>query len=162
MLGKIFPTPIMSALIFAVWLVVNQSASVGHILLALLLAVLVPLFTLPFRPQRARVKSWGTVLRLGLIVLYDIVLSNIQLARQVLGPESRLTPHYVWIPLDLRDEHAIITLAGIITMTPGTLSCDVSDDHRFLLVHAFSTDDPAALAQGIKERYETPLREIFE
>ncbi|MFN3628513.1 MAG: Na+/H+ antiporter subunit E [Casimicrobiaceae bacterium] len=158
----LFPTPIMSALIFAVWLAANQSLSAGHLLIALALAIGVPLATLPFRPQRARIKNWGTVIRLGLTVLWDIVLSNIQLARLILGPEARLRPTFLWIPLDARDEHAIIALAGIITMTPGTLSCDVTDDRSHLLVHAFSTDDPAVLMATIKARYEQPLREIFE
>lgn len=158
----LFPTPIMSALIAVVWLAANQSVSVGHLLIALALAVGVPLATLPFRDRRARIRNWGTALRLGLTVLWDIVLSNIQLARLILGPEARLKPTFVWIPLDAKDEHAIIALAGIITMTPGTLSCDVSDDRSHLLVHAFNADDPAELAAGIKARYEQPLREIFE
>jgi multicomponent K+:H+ antiporter subunit E len=51
--------------------------------------------------------------------------------------------------------------ASIITMTPGTLSCEVSDDRRWLLVHAFHADDAAAVAAEVKSRYEAPLKEIF-
>jgi len=162
MQNRLLPYPVLSALIFVVWLVANQSISAGHVLLALVVAVAVPWMVRPFREPVARIRSWTAVLRLGLIVLWDIVLSNIQLARLILGSEARLRPRFVWIALDARDEHAIVALAGIITMTPGTLSCDLSDDRRHLLVHAFSNDDPAALAAGIKTRYEKPLREIFE
>ena len=66
------------------------------------------------------------------------------------------------MPLAIRDAHGVATLAGIITMTPGTLSADLTDDRRYLLVHAFNVDDEQALVASIKERYEAPLREIFE
>ena len=68
----------------------------------------------------------------------------------------------MWVPLDIRDPHGIAALAGIITMTPGTLSSDLTEDRRHLLVHAFNVDDEQGLGASIKERYETPLREIFE
>jgi multicomponent K+:H+ antiporter subunit E len=68
----------------------------------------------------------------------------------------------VWVPLDIRDPNGILALAGIITMTPGTLTADLTEDRRFLLVHAFDVDDEAALIAQIKARYEEPLREIFD
>jgi multicomponent K+:H+ antiporter subunit E len=159
---RVFPAPIMSALVFVVWLLVNESMSVGHVLIAAGLALVIPPLTLPLRGERPRIKAWGTVIRLGIIVIYDIILSNIELARRVLGPEDKLHPEFMWIPLELTDEHAIVAFAGIITMTPGTLSCDIADDRRHLLVHGFNVDDPAAAIVGMKERYEKPLKEIFE
>jgi len=100
--------------------------------------------------------------KLGLVVLWDIVLSNIEVARRILGPEDAIKPAFVWVPLDLTDPHAIVSLAGIITMTPGTLSAELSPDRLHLLVHAFNVDDEAALIAQIKARYEAPLKEIFE
>ena len=55
----------------------------------------------------------------------------------------------------------IVALAGIITMTPGTLSAELSPDHRHLLIHAFNVDDEAALIATIQSRYDAPLMEIF-
>ena len=77
----------------------------------------------------------------------------------------RIQPRFVWYPLAIRDPHGIVALAGIITMTPGTLSADLSDDRRHLLIHAFDVDDDAAeaaLVADIRARYEAPLIEIFE
>jgi multicomponent K+:H+ antiporter subunit E len=82
-------------------------------------------------------------------------------ARQILGPEARVKSTFVQVPLTIRDPHGIATLASIITMTPGTLSADLSDDRRFLLVHALHSDDPEALIEDVKRRYEEPLRAIF-
>jgi multicomponent K+:H+ antiporter subunit E len=71
----------------------------------------------------------------------------------------------VWLPLRIRDPHGIVTLAGIITMTPGTLSADLSEDRRHLLIHAFDVEDDAAqaaLIADIRTRYEAPLMRVFE
>jgi len=159
---RLLPAPLLSAALLAAWLLLSQSASVGQWLLGALLALAVPWFTERLRPERPRIGAWGVVLRLGLVVLKDIVKSNIDVARLILGPESRIAPRFVWVPLDIADAHGIVALAGIITMTPGTLSADLSEDRRGLLVHVFNVDDEAALVADIKLRYETPLRRIFE
>jgi multicomponent K+:H+ antiporter subunit E len=122
----------------------------------------VPWFTERLRPERPRIRRPLVIARLAGAVLWDIVLSNIEVARRILGPESAITPRFVWVPLELTDPHAILSLAGIITMTPGTLSAELSPDRRHLLVHAFNVDDEAALVAQIKARYETPLKEIYE
>jgi multicomponent K+:H+ antiporter subunit E len=156
------PAPLLSATLFVVWLLLNNTLDPAHIVLAAALAVLVPRFTEPLRPERPRVRRPLVVARLGLVVLWDIVLSNIEVARRILGPEAAIRPAFVWVPLDLTDPHAVVSLAGIITMTPGTLSAELSTDGRHLLVHAFNVDDEAALVAQIKARYEAPLKEIFE
>ncbi len=159
---RLLPAPLLSALLFVAWLLLNQSLALGHVALALLLAVVLPWFTEPLRPERPRLRRPGLIIRLGLVVLLDIVKSNIEVARRILGPESAIRPRFVWVPLAIRDPHGIVALAGVITMTPGTLSADLSDDRRWLLVHAFNVDDEQALIADIKARYEAPLQEIFD
>ena len=159
---RLVPSPLMSAFLFVAWLTMNASVSAGHVVLAAVLAVAIPLATAPLRGERAIVRRPLVALRLTGVVLWDIVMSNIEVARRILGPESRIRPAFVWVPLAIRDPHGISALAGIITMTPGTLSSDLSDDGRNLLVHALNVDDPDALVASIKSRYEAPLIEIFE
>ena len=65
------------------------------------------------------------------------------------------------VSLDLRQPEAITLLAGTITLTPGTVSADLSDEGHSLLVHVLHTEDPDADRDGIKERYESRLKEIF-
>jgi multicomponent K+:H+ antiporter subunit E len=160
-MARLVPAPVLSAVLLAAWLLLN-GLSAGHVVLAVALAVAIPWFTEPFRPDRFRVRSWTTLVTLALTVLWDIVVSNVQVARLILGPERRIHPRFIWLPLDIRDLHGIATLAGIITMTPGTLSADLSDDRRHLLIHALDVGDEAALIATIKARYEAPLRRIFE
>jgi multicomponent K+:H+ antiporter subunit E len=156
------PAPLLSATLFAVWLLLNNTVDAAHLVLGALVAIVVPWFTERLRPDRPRIRRPLVILRLGLVVLWDIVMSNIEVARRILGPEEAIRPAFVWLPLDLTDPHAIVSLAGIITMTPGTLSAELSADRRHLLVHAFNVDDEAALIAQMKARYEAPLKEIFE
>lgn len=159
---RLLPAPLLSVLLFMAWLMLNGSASGGHVLLGAALAMGVPWCTERLRPDKPRIGAWPSVLRLAGVVLKDIVLSNIEVARRVLGPEHALTPGFVWVPLTIRDPHGIVALAGIITMTPGTLSAELSDDRRHLLVHAFNLTDADALVADIQARYEAPLLEIFK
>ncbi len=156
------PAPILSCVLFAVWLLLNNALSLGHVVLGALLAIALPWFTERLRPDRPALTRPGVILRLGAIVLWDIVIANIDVARRILGPERAIEPGFVWVPLALHDPHGIAALAGIITLTPGTLSVDVTADRRYLLVHAFHVGDEAVLIDGIKTRYEAPLREIFD
>ncbi len=158
---RFVPAPLLSAALWLAWLMLNGSLAPGHLLLGAALAVVLPLALAPWTQPRPRLRRPVVVLRLALTVLYDIVASNVQVARLVLGPEERLRPGYVRVPLELVDSYAIAALAGIITMTPGTLSCAVAPDRRSLLVHALDLGDPEGLAADIKARYERPLLEIF-
>jgi multicomponent K+:H+ antiporter subunit E len=162
MLRKWLPSPLLSLMLWAVWLVLNSSASPGHVLLGALLAVVVPWFTEPLRPERIQPHAPWVLLRLLCTVLWDVVVSNIEVARRILGPQSRIRHSYVWVPLDVTSPHGRIALAIVITMTPGTLSALFSDDGKYLLVHAFNVDDEQALIASIKQRYERPLMEILQ
>ena len=159
---RLLPSPLLSLLLAVIWPVLNQSWSLGHLLLGALLAILIPIFTERLRADRPVLRRPGVMLRLFFIVLKDIITSNIDVARLILGRESAIRPGFVWVPLSIDDPHGIVLLAGIITMTPGTLSADVSADRRYLLVHAFNINDQAELIAGIKARYEAPLMEIFK
>ena len=158
---KLVPAPLLSATLFVAWLLLNNTVDPAHLVLGAVLALAVPRFTDRFRPDRPRLRAPLAAARLLATVLWDIVVANLEVARRILGPEAAIAPRFVWVPLSIRDPHGIVLLAGIVTMTPGTLSAELSADRTRLLVHAFNVDDEAALVATIKRRYETPLLEIF-
>jgi multicomponent K+:H+ antiporter subunit E len=160
MRSRLLPTPIASLAIFALWLLLN-GVTPGQALLGALLALGLPLLLPAPAIPAARPRAPLAAAKLALVVLHDIVKANIEVALRILGPESAIRPAFVWVPLDLRSPQGIAVFASIITMTPGTLSCEVSEDRRWLLVHALHTDDPAAVAAEVKARYEAPLMEVF-
>lgn len=163
---RLLPAPLTSALIFVTWLLLNNTLDPAHVVLAVVLALSVPLATHRLLPEGLRVHDWLAATRLAGLLLWDIVVSNIDVARRILGPESAITPRFVWVPLALRDPHGVFVLAGMITMTPGTVSAELSPDQRHLLVHALHVEGgqagEAQLVQTIKQRYEAPLIRIFE
>ncbi len=159
---RLLPQPLLSAALLATWLLLNNTLAPAHLLLGAVLAIAVPLLVAPLRAAPVRLRRPWFALRLLGRVLSDIVLANVEVARRILGPEDALKPCFVWVPLDIRQPWGIATLAGIITLTPGTVSSDLSADRRYLLVHALNEADPAALVAAIKTRYERPLMEIFE
>jgi multicomponent K+:H+ antiporter subunit E len=159
---RLVPSPLLSAVMFLLWPVLNQSWSPGQLALGAVLALVIPRFTDALRPDKAVLRHPVRIARLALVVLWDILTANIEVARRILGPESAIHPRFIWLPLSISDPHGIVALAGIVAMTPGTLSSELSEDRRHLMIHVFDPGDEAELVAGIKARYETPLRAIFE
>lgn len=155
------PAPLLSLAVFVVWLLLVATLAPAHLLLAALLAIVLPLLAQRLREDTAHMRRPLVAARLALVVLWDIVLSNIEVARRILGRESSIHPGFIWLPLDISNPHGIAALAGIITMTPGTLSSELSADRRHLLVHCLHLEDADAAIAHIKARYEAPLREVF-
>ncbi|GHA85964.1 Na+/H+ antiporter subunit E [Cognatilysobacter bugurensis] len=160
-MSRFLPSPPLSIAVLVLWLLLVAEFSAGQLVLGIALAIALPLVAGALQPERAHVRRTRAVFVLLARVLWDIVLSNIEVARRILGPESALTPTFVWLPLDLTNIHGITTLASIITLTPGTVSAELSEDRRHLLIHCFNLDDAEQLLATIKARYEAPLKEIF-
>ncbi len=154
--------PVGGMVVLLTWLVLNASLSPGHLVFGAFLGIALPALLGGLWPEDLAFRRPLRALRLLLVLLGDIVLANLEVAVRILGPESALRPGFVWLPLDLRNRYAIATLAAMVTLTPGTVSCDISPDRRWLLLHALDVSDPAALVAGIKRRYEVPLAEILE
>ena len=140
----------------------DSSLGPGHILLGLLLGWLIPLFTRRFWPETLQFHAPLTLLRFVGVVLWDILVANLTVARLILGQPGQLRPAFFEVPLDLKGEIGISLLANTISLTPGTVSLELSSDHSSLQVHALDAPDPDALVQEIKERYEAPLKKVFE
>lgn len=159
---RLFPHPGLTLLLVVMWMLVLNKLSVGGFILGLVFGTLVPLFTAPFWPERLSVRYGWPVIAYVLLVIRDIVVANFHVARLILfRPNRDLRSCWLSIPLDLQSAEAITVLAGTISLTPGTVSADISTDGRHLLVHALDTDDPEAEVARIKARYETRLMEIF-
>ncbi len=163
MMKKILPAPLVSFGLFVVWLLLNQSLSRGHLLLALVLALGLPVMFKELRPQKVRVRHLGTVLRLCFTVVLDTTESNIAVLRLLLRPGTRRHPSdFVKIPLQLRDPNGLAVLAMIVCITPGTVWAELSRDRSMLMLHVLEVHDREAIVHHVQTRYERPLMEIFE
>ena len=156
-----FDHPVLSLLLAAAWLLLQQSLAVPHVIVGAVLALALPRLLHGFLARGVRMRRPAVALRFFFIVLWDIVVANVVVAWIVVWPASRPNPAWVPVPLDIRDPVAISLLATIITTTPGTVSCVVDDVEHVIHVHALDCADVPALAAQIKARYERPLAEIL-
>ncbi|MFK7745924.1 MAG: Na+/H+ antiporter subunit E [Roseobacter sp.] len=162
-IGWLFPHPLLTVLLAIVWVILQNEVSAGMVVFGIILGIIIPRATEAWWPDRPKGFRAGKMLSYCLLVVWDIIVANIEVAWIVLTkPNSKLRPAWVEVPLDLRQPEAITILAGTITLTPGTVSADLSDEGHSLLVHALDTDDPQAVCDDIKHRYERRLKEIFQ
>ena len=156
------PHPILSFILILIWLFLNSTVAIGHIVLGTILAILIPLFTSNFWEKNVSIGSPLTLLKFIFIVAYDIIISNLTVARQVIDSNDKLKPKFFNLPLDIKHPLAISTLASTISLTPGTVSCDLSEDKTYLIIHGLVIDDENETIKEIKQRYEAPLMEVFK
>lgn len=161
-LTQISPTLVVS--LTAVWLVLNQTLEPAQILFGIALGFLLAWASSRLRPVRATLRRFDLAAVLVAIVVVEIVKSNIAVGRIVLGlvRDREIRPGFLDIPLELRDPHGLAALAAIITATPGTIWAGQSDDGTRLTLHVLDLDDEQRWIAYIKERFEAPLRRIFE
>lgn len=159
---KLFPHPYLSLLIGVLWLLLVNKLALGSVLFASFLAIVIPLATAAYWPGRPKIARPVQLLAYIGIVLYDVVISSFAVAKVVLfmKPEQ-IKSAFIVVPIDLPSPEAVTLLAGTITMTPGTLTADISTDGTVLLIHSLHAPDPIAIKDEIKSRYEARLKRIF-
>lgn len=155
---------LLIAVLVGLWLLLAGELSAMQVALGALLAVLLVLAIAQLRPVRPRVRRLYLAVPLAATVLLDIMRSNLQVARIVLGLVSARKVHsgFLDIPLELSDPHALAVLAVIVTSTPGTSWAGVSPTGRTLRLHVLDLKDEGEWIRLIKQRYERPLMRIFE
>lgn len=156
-----FPQPFLSLLLFIVWQFLSNGVSGASVVMGLLLAWLIPQITHGFWPERpAFIRAWKLPSYLSIVVI-DIVVASFSVAKLILSGRSP-QPIFVSYPLELEHPLAIAILAGTISLTPGTVSADVSDDNKLLLIHALDAENADEVIDGIRQRYERRLKEMFQ
>lgn len=158
---RVLPHPLISLVLLLVWLVLAGSLAPGQWLLGGLLAIVLPLMTRRFWRHPVSIRSWPKLIRFALLVIWDIVMANLQAITLLTKSPQELQPAFFDVHLDITNPIAITVLANTVTLTPGTVSADISSRQERLLVHGLHVPDVNAAIQHIKTRYEAPLKEIF-
>lgn len=163
MLNRLYPHPILAGTLTIVWLLLQNRLTPGGVILGVVVGTVIPILTAPYWPGRPRLRLGRAALAYLGVVLWDIAIANFQVAWLILfRPNARLRSAWLVVPLEVRSPEAITALAATISLTPGTVSSDLSACGRALLVHALDVDDEAAAVARIKDRYERRLRSFLE
>ena len=156
------PSPLLSAALCALWLLLNESLAPADWLIGLLAGWLAPLAIAPLKPPGPPARRPAVLVRLVLRVGADVVRSAFDVLHGVLR-SGRRPPRgtFVVVPLELRDPHALTALAIITAVVPGTVWSELAPDRSALLIHVFDLEGEDEFIALFKSRYERPLKEIF-
>jgi len=154
----------LTVTLVGIWLLLNAELSVVSIAFGTVLALLLVLAIAHLRPVRPRLRHVHLAIPLVATLLVDIVLSNLGVARVVLGltRNRQVRSGFIDIPLELSDPHGLAILAVIVTSTPGTSWAGVATDGRVLRLHMLDIRNEDEWIRSFKQRYERRLLRIFE
>ncbi|MFC3127763.1 Na+/H+ antiporter subunit E [Pseudoroseomonas globiformis] len=160
-MSRLLPHPLLTAALFAMWLLLNQTAAPGPALVGLVLALGGGFVFAVLRTGRPRLIRPVATLRLVQLVFMDILRSNRDVARVILRPRPNRRSGFVHVPLRLRDPRALAILSIILTATPGTAWVEFDTEEGILLLHVLDLTEAEIWVRIIQDRYEQPLLEIF-
>ncbi|KRB50138.1 cation:proton antiporter [Rhizobium sp. Root708] len=152
---------LFNVLLAIMWCVVTGSPSVHNMILGFALGALALFVVREPYGSRGYLRRFAAILSLAATFLKELALSACKVALTVLRPDMRLKPGIFAFPLTVQSDVEIMLLANLITLTPGTLSVDVSDDRKTLFVHALDCSDPEATRRGIADGFERKIAEVF-
>jgi multicomponent K+:H+ antiporter subunit E len=158
------PHPFLTLLLLLMWLLLNGFTP-GHLLLGTLIAVFASWAMAALRPRKSKLRKWYLLPRLFLLLIYDIIVSNIAVAGLILrGQSARYNSKFVTMPLELEDRTALSLFAIIVASTPGSAWLEYNSNDKTVLIHVLDLGlaDETEWSNSLKTRYETLLMEIFE
>lgn len=161
-IARWLPHPLLTLALILLWMLLLNTFTMGGLVMAIVLGLVIPIITSHFWPERPPIRAYGKALSFLLLVAWDVIVANIHVARLILFRRAgNLRTRWVTVPITLKSPEGITVLAGTITMTPGTVSSDLSADGCSLLVHCLDAPDIEQAVLRMKNRYEARLKEIF-
>lgn len=143
------------------WAAMTARFTPGNVILGFLLGYGILWFARSVPGTARYIRKVPKSVSFALFFVWKLFLANLRVAHDIITPTYYMRPGVLAIPLEARSDIEITALANLITLTPGTLSLDVSGDRRVLYLHAMFLDDPDALRREIKEGFERRLLEIL-
>lgn len=156
----------MSALVWNlilafVWVAMTANLTPANFLAGFLLGYVVLLFSHRVVARSSYYGKFSNLVRFLLFFFWEMILANLRVAHDVVTPTHHMRPGIVAIPLEAGTDDEITLLANVISLTPGTLSLDVSDDRKVLYIHAMFIDDEQQLRDEIKSGFERRLLDVL-
>ncbi|VAW22429.1 Na(+) H(+) antiporter subunit E [hydrothermal vent metagenome] len=154
----------LAIVLAVIWAAITGSFSAPNLLLGGSVAILALLVIRKEFAPPVYLRKIRRAASLAVLFLHELALSAYRVSVLILSPnmKSKLKPGIIAFPLSVTSDVEITLLANLITLTPGTLSIDVSEDRKFLYVHALSVPDKKALVKEIAGGFEAKIIEVFK
>ncbi|CAG0961368.1 Na(+)/H(+) antiporter subunit E [Myxococcaceae bacterium] len=152
---------VLNLFLALVWAGLIGDVTVGSLIVGYVVAYFALSLVHPGAGRRAPFRRVPSIVGLALFFLWELLLSSLRVAWDVLTPRLRARPALLAVPLDAETDLEITSFANLVTLTPGTLSLDVAEDRSVLYVHAMFVDDPAEEIRLLKDGFERRVVEIL-
>lgn len=159
---RLFPHPVLAGLLLLLWLVLQQSASLGQILLGGAVATAVSLAAAPILPERVSFRRPLSLLQLIAVAGIDIIRSNIAVLLILINPKAEPSAGFIKMELKLTNQFGLAVLACLLTATPGSAWLEYDGERNTVLIHVLDLGDKEEWIATVRHRYERLLLEIFE
>ena len=152
---------LLNLLLALLWVALTGTVTLGNAVVGFGVGLLVVALLGRALGEEAYLSRLARGVGLALFFLWELLVSSLRVAWDVLTPRQRMRPAIVAVPLEELSDGEITLLANLISLTPGTLSLDVSADKRTLFVHAMDVGDPDALVRSLKRDFERRVRGVL-
>lgn len=153
---------VTNLIIAGVWMLLQETLSFKNFVYGYLIGLAVLHFTvgrLDSAPYTRRVLA---AVKLMVVFVAEVVRCGVRVSYLLLHPRMPISPGLIAVPLDVKTNEAITLFAGMITMAPGSISVELSEDRSHLFVHALEAGDPHKAAAYLKRVLERRIMEVFE
>lgn len=161
-MNRLLPHPVLSVMLLGLWLLFQQSAGLGHVLVGAALALAIPLAVAPLLPEQVVFKRPMAILRLVAYASIDIVRSNLAVFWVLVHPDAKPTAGFVEVELELTHPFGLAVLACLVTAIPGSAWLEYDRTRSVVLIHVFDMMDEQEWVRTLKTRYEQPLLEVLQ
>lgn len=153
---------LLNIVLALIWVSMTGQFTLANFLLGLGLSFILLWVGQRSGPQLSYFNKVQKVINLSFYFIWQLIVANIRVTYDILTPRPYMLPAVVAVPIELKSDTEIMILANLITLTPGTLSLDVSPDQRILYVHTMHLGDVNEFIEEIKSGFERRVRELFE
>lgn len=143
-----------------IWMMINGGYSSFDFLIGFIIGYFALRMSLPFGLKTGYFKKFTATITLFLFFLKEMVVSVGRVAWDVITPQHLSQPDIVYVPLSVTSDIEITLLANMVSLTPGTLSLDVTPDKKFLIIHAMFVEDHDEVIADIKKGIEQKILEV--
>lgn len=147
----------LNLLLAFIWAGITGVFTPGNILIGFVLGFLILIFSDRATEERSHIIVAARTIDFALFFLWDLIIANMRMVYTVLSPSPTMRPGIIAVPLDAKTDLEITLVANLISLTPGTLSIDVSSDRKTLYIHEMFVDDVETLRSDVKRHYEHRL-----
>jgi multicomponent Na+:H+ antiporter subunit E len=152
----------INVLLALVWTFLTGSFTPNTLIEGFIAGYLIMWLASPLYGETAYFKKFRQIVSLLLFFAWEMFVSTLRVASVVISPNLDIQPGIVAVPLDVKKDVEIMLLANLITVTPGSLSLDISYDRRVIYIHVMHVTDVEAYRREIKQGFEKRIGELFQ